>query len=135
MMRDEEHLKLLSIFHYVVGGLAGLVSLFPVIHLVVGLFFVFAPGKLEGQGGPPPTAFGWLFVMMAAAFIVAGFVIAGLMVMTGRFLAKRRHYLFCLVIAGVECLFMPFGTALGIFTIIVLVRDSVKQLFLTNGRA
>jgi hypothetical protein len=31
--------------------------------------------------------------------------------------------------AGVECLFMPVGTVLGVFTIIVLVRDSVKELF------
>ncbi len=30
---------------------------------------------------------------------------------------------------GVECLFMPVGTVLGVFTIIVLVRDSVKELF------
>jgi hypothetical protein len=28
MTRDEEHLRLLSIFHYVVGGLAGLFALF-----------------------------------------------------------------------------------------------------------
>jgi hypothetical protein len=31
--------------------------------------------------------------------------------------------------AGVACLFMPFGTVLGIFTIIVLVRPQVKALF------
>jgi hypothetical protein len=33
--------------------------------------------------------------------------------------------------AAVECLFMPFGTVLGIFTIVVLNRDSVKPLFAT----
>jgi len=31
--------------------------------------------------------------------------------------------------ACIECLFMPFGTVLGVFTILVLVRESVKQLF------
>ncbi len=31
--------------------------------------------------------------------------------------------------AGVACMFMPFGTVLGVFTIIVLLRDSVKELF------
>ena len=30
---------------------------------------------------------------------------------------------------GVECLFMPFGTVLGVFTIVVLCREPVKQLF------
>jgi hypothetical protein len=33
------------------------------------------------------------------------------------------------VMAGVECIFAPFGTVLGVFTIIVLMRESVKQLF------
>ena len=31
--------------------------------------------------------------------------------------------------AGIECIFMPVGTVLGVFTIIVLVRNSVKALF------
>jgi hypothetical protein len=31
--------------------------------------------------------------------------------------------------AGVACMFMPFGTVLGVFTIVVLLRDSVKELF------
>jgi hypothetical protein len=35
----------------------------------------------------------------------------------------------CLVMRGVECLFMPFGTVLGIFTIILLIQEPVKQLF------
>jgi hypothetical protein len=32
--------------------------------------------------------------------------------------------------ACIECLFLPFGTILGIFTIIVLSRESVKTFFL-----
>jgi hypothetical protein len=35
--------------------------------------------------------------------------------------------------AGVMCIFMPFGTVLGVFTLIVLLRPSVKPLF--EGRA
>ena len=34
-----------------------------------------------------------------------------------------------MVVAGVACTFAPLGTALGVFTIIVLMRDSVKELF------
>jgi hypothetical protein len=36
---------------------------------------------------------------------------------------------FCLVVAGVSCLFMPFGTILGVLSLIVLNRPSVKLLF------
>jgi hypothetical protein len=59
MNQDEEHLKLLSTFHYVLGGVTALFSLFPVIHLVVGLFFILAPEKMSSHGEPPPA-----FVLM-----------------------------------------------------------------------
>ncbi len=126
---DEDHLRLLSIFHYVVAGLAGLFSLFPIFHLILGLVFIFAPEIFGDKGQPPPAFIGWFFVIFAAIFITTGWVFAGFVFATGRFLAKRRHYMFCLVMAAVECLFMPFGTVLGVFTIIILMRESVKPLF------
>jgi hypothetical protein len=132
MTQDEDHLRLLVIFHYVVAGLAGLFALFPVVHLVLGLVCILAPEKFQGQGGPPPAFIGWMFVVFAAVFITIGWVFAAFVFTTGRFLAKRRHYLFCLVMGGVECIFMPFGTVLGVFTIVVLMRESVKQLFTAN---
>jgi membrane protein YqaA with SNARE-associated domain len=46
-------------------------------------------------------------------------------------LSRRRCYWFAFVVACIECIFIPFGTILGIFTIIVLSRESVKALFLT----
>ncbi len=129
MKQDEDHLKLLSIFHYVVAGLAGLFALFPIFHLVFGLFFIFGAGKFEGKGEPPPAFIGWMFVVFAAVLITVGSVFAACVFAAGRFLAKRRHYMFCLVMAAVECIFMPFGTVLGVFTIIVLMREPVKELF------
>jgi hypothetical protein len=52
--------------------------------------------------------------------------------MTGRFLAHRKYYMFCIVMAAVECLFMPFGTVLAVFTLVVLLRESVKRMFEAN---
>ena len=37
--------------------------------------------------------------------------------------------MYCMVIASLECLFMPFGTVLGIFTLILLNKDSVIEIF------
>jgi len=127
--KDEEHLRLLSIFHYIVGGLAGLFALFPVIHLVIGLVFILAPEVVESNGEAPPALVGWFFVIFAGLFIITSWVFAAFVITAGRFLARRRHRLFCLVIAGIECAFIPFGTVLGVFTIIVLMRESVKELF------
>lgn len=130
--QDEEHLKLLSIFHYVLAGVTGLCALFPLIHLAMGLFLIFAGDDMSKSGDAPPAFVGWLFVGIAVVLIVAGLSLAALMLMTGRKIAQRKGYTFCQVMAGMECLFMPFGTILGVFTLIVLSRDSVKRLFATS---
>jgi hypothetical protein len=126
---DNEHLKLLSTFHYVVGGMEALFACFPIFHLLLGLFFILAPEKF-GQGSQQPPAFiGWFFVAFASVFILLGWTLSVLILLAGRFIARRKHYMFCFVMACVQCLFMPFGTVLGVFTILVLNRQSVKELF------
>jgi hypothetical protein len=133
MEQDEEHLRLLSIFHYVVGGLAGLFAMFPIIHLVFGLMFILKPEAFASKGGePPPALFGWFFVILAGMFIITGWALATFIIITGRFIARRRHRLFCIIVAAAECMFMPFGTILGVFTIVVLMQESVKELFLAS---
>ena len=67
--------------------------------------------------------------------IVSGWTMAACVLAAGRMLARRRRYLFCLVMAGIECLMMPLGTILGVFTIIVLSRESVKAAFEANVTA
>jgi hypothetical protein len=39
---------------------------------------------------------------------------------------------FCIVAACIACLQQPFGTILGVFSIIVLMRPSVKTAFQRN---
>ena len=126
---DTDHLRLLAIFHYIVSGLAAFFACFPFIHLVVGLFMVLAPQKFGPTNQQPPAFVGWLFVLIASFFILAGWTFAVLVLIAGRSIAHRKRYLFCFVVACVECIFMPFGTVLGAFTILVLNRSSVKELF------
>jgi hypothetical protein len=126
--RDDEHLKLLEVFHYVVAGIVGLFSLFPVIHLVVGISLL--SGKLDEPGkAPPPEFIGWAFVAFASAAILLGLTLAACLAAAGRCLRARRRYRFCLVMAALSCMFMPLGTVLGVFTILVLMRDGVKARF------
>jgi hypothetical protein len=124
---DQDHLRLLGIFHYIVGGLAALFSLFPLIHVAIGWFLTHAPPPSHGE--PPPAFIGWLFMAFGGAFFLIGETLAACIIAAGRCLQHRKHYGFVFGIACVECLFMPFGTVLGVFTIIVLSRPSVKQLF------
>ena len=44
-------------------------------------------------------------------------------------LQQRRRPTLCLVVAGLECMMFPFGSVLGVFTIIILLRPCVRQLF------
>lgn len=127
---DTQQLRLLSILHYVLGGMTALFACFPLIHVIMGIVIV------SGQwGGRPPadpvpaTMFGWLFIAMGSFLILCGWTLAIFILFAAYKLARRRSWLFCIVIASVECLFMPLGTILGVFSIITLTRDSVKQLF------
>lgn len=129
MNQDQEHLRLLSLFHYVCAGLTVLFSCIPIFHLVLGLIIAMRPHLMNSGKNPPPVWFGWIFVAFALVIILSGWTLAGFMAWAGRCLGQRRNHTFCLVVAGVSCLFMPFGTVLGVFTIIVLSRPSVRALF------
>jgi hypothetical protein len=129
--RDREHLKLLSIFHFIVSGLS-----------LLGIGFVFAHysfmhlmfsnpdmWKNHGNGVPPPKAFLNAFIWMYVFFVVV-FVIASVVnLLSGIFLLQRRNRTFSIIVAGLDCLQIPLGTALGVFTIIVLSRESVRELY------
>lgn len=126
---DLHYLKLLSIFHYILGGLAALFTFFPVIYVVLGILAVCVPETLESQGEAVPLVVGWVFIIIGTVFVVLGLAFAFCVILAGRYLARQVHYMFCMVIGALECLFMPFGTVLGIFTIVVLAKPSVKKRF------
>ena len=130
MDRDTEQLNQLAIFHYVVGGLAVLFSFFPLFYSVIGGFLLYAAAhpSLNNQE-PPPAFLGWIFIVLGAVFFLAGVTMAICILIAGRCLSRRRGYSFALVIACIECLFVPFGTILGVFTIVALSRESAKALF------
>jgi hypothetical protein len=125
MTEDERNLDLLAIFHYIVGGVTALFACIPLIHVAIGLFFVFGDFSQEA----PPPFLGWIFVLVGGIVIALGLAASILIIISGRKLKRRRSRVFCLVVAGLECLIMPYGTILGVFTIVTLTKDSVKRLF------
>jgi hypothetical protein len=129
MSENEEHLRLLSIFHYVVAALAALFALFPLIHLVIGIAIL--SGRFPGSpgGGDDLRWLGGFFVAFAGVWIAMGLSFAACVLVAGRSLAKRKRYTFCLVMAGFECMFVPFGTVLGVFSLLLLTKEDVKALF------
>ncbi len=135
MDTDNNHLNILSIFHYVFAGITGISACFPIFHLIMGLSMLFGNFYPEEVGAEIPfpfEMFGLMFTLIPAAIIIIGWVFAIAIAISGYFLSKRRNYLYCLTVAGISCVFMPFGTILGVFTIVVLMKDDVKDLFNDN---
>jgi len=123
---DENHLNLLSIFYYVFGGLGLLGGLGLVVHYLV-MHAVMDGTLSNGQNTPAPPP--ELFMIMQAMYVGLGsFLVLGiaLNVLAAVFLRQRRHRVFSMVVAGLNCLQIPLGTVLGVFTFVVLMRESVR---------
>jgi hypothetical protein len=131
MNQDTEHLQLLSIFHYVVAGLAALLSFFPLFYSAIGGFLLYAAQHPGANNQEPPVFLGLIFIAVGAVFFIAGLTMAICILVAGGCLSRRKGYSFALVMACIECLFVPFGTILGVFTILALSRGPVKALFST----
>jgi hypothetical protein len=129
MDNDEQQIQLLSIFHYIVGGLTAFFACFPFLHVAVGIAML--SGALDGDGSSeaPPAIFAWMFILLPGLFILIGWSVATCMIIAGYKLAHYRCRTFCTVVAGLECMLMPFGTVLGVLTIVVLMRESVIKRF------
>jgi hypothetical protein len=127
---DADHLNLLAIFHFVGAGLAVLGILFLLLHYTVMHSVFTNPDfwKNQKQPAPPAQLFAvlkWFYLAGAAWFVSSGV----LNLISGLCLRARKGRTFSLVVAGINCLHLPLGTVLGVFTIVVLSRESVRELY------
>lgn len=132
MTQDEQQLDLLSIFHFVMAGLTALFSCIFLIHVAIGIAML--TGALDGKGDEAPRFLGWIFIVLPGLMILAGWTLAGFMVAAGLRLKRRTSRIFCLAVAAVECILLPFGTVLGVFTIVLLSKEPVQALFAAGRR-
>jgi hypothetical protein len=130
-VQDREHLRLLSIGHYVYAGITAVFSLIPLFHVGFGLLMALSPafGVAPSGGGPPPQVFGLFFIVIGGAIILVGETFAVLNFLAGRFVKQRRSRVFILVVDAFNCLNVPLGTLLGVFTFVVMSRPSVRAQF------
>ena len=169
--QDEAHLKLISVLHYVMGGLYLLGIGFLVIHFMIMSMVIrhsetrshastelstavveITPsfettGEAVSPGTAPTTVsvprrsrpFPREIIPVLIAFYVFGgvFLIALCIcnIISGLQIRKRKGRIFSFVVAGVNCMQFPLGTALGVFTFIVLSRPSVKTSYSANLQA
>jgi len=126
--RDMDHIMLLAIFHFIIAALEVLAILLLVGHYFI-MHAVFTDPQFLNHQTPPPA---FLMKIFKCLYVVGGiwFAFSSILnLISGCCLSARKGRTFSLVVAGFNCLHFPFGTVLAIFTFIVLLRDSVRDLY------
>jgi len=128
---DEEHLRLLTIGHYITGGLCIAFASIFIFHLVFLSAMAVHPEWFSAPGRPagPPDGAMRIFAVVIGVFILAGWTFGGLTLYVGRCIKRRERRTLTVVVACLNTLFIPIGTVLGVFTLIVVTRPSVKKLY------
>jgi hypothetical protein len=129
---DDEHLKLLSIGYYVSAGITAAFSLFGLLYSIIGMFILIAShssSSLGRPGEPPPAFIGAMFMVFGLAMFAFTILAAILKFLAASRIKRRKSRVFCMLVAGISCIEIPYGTLLGVFTFMVLGRNSVRVLF------
>jgi hypothetical protein len=134
--RRAEHLRVLSILNYVYAGLCLLGSCGGIFYLVMGGMFA---RLVERQGNNPHSAEAAEAVggmMVAFGFLMTCFAVLGavLSFLSARWMGQHRNRTFSLITAGLQCLAIPLGTILGIFTFVVLSTPEAEELYAAAER-
>jgi hypothetical protein len=127
---DDEHLRLLAIGH---GIAAAFNVVFALFIFGYATFFSMILRSFPSSGGvdsfpdgfEPLALIGVLSTFGGLAFIVGGIGES----MTARYLTQRTNHTFCVIVSALDCLSVPFGTLLGIATLITLERPGVRAQF------
>lgn len=133
---DASHLNSLSVCHFVWGALIALFACLGLIYVAMGVAVLSGrmPGIVPATSPAAPNPmddrfFGIMFTCMGVGMTTLGWLFAGCTIASGVFLRRRRRRVFSIVIAAINCASFPFGTVLGVFTLMVLMRDSVRSLY------
>ena len=107
-----------STLHSVLGVLGVLVSL-----LLAGGAWV---GHIRGNE-PPDVRL--VIGVITGLGVVGSLVLSAGLIATGRAIRRRRHHGLCVVVSVLLCPCFPFGTAVGAYSLYVLLDREVKGSF------
>jgi hypothetical protein len=129
-----ESLRLLVVAHYLLAGVTLLLA--PAgIYLAIAGWDLLHPARGEawtprpGQEIFDPLRWGAVFFVGGGVLASLSLLHAGLIAYVGRCLARRRRRRFCLAFSIFDLTYIPLGTALGIFALVLLLKPQIKQQF------
>jgi hypothetical protein len=129
MDTTQHDLKILSICYYIMAGICGTyVLFFGAYAAFFGAVIASIPMR-NAAGTGIPEFVPRLVAVIGAAMLGIGLVYVAVMLGAAWSMPKRRNYPLVITAAVLNCVQIPFGTALGVFTFMVLGRQGVKESF------
>ena len=115
----DKKLNRLSTFYFVLAALCIPVS------FVAPVIMIRAASGVEPQGKA-------IMLLAAGGGLFGSLLLTGCIALVGHAIRKRRWWNFCYVVSILMCPSFPLGTALGIFSLIVLNKPEAKEMFAPN---
>jgi hypothetical protein len=123
---DDEHLRLLRIGYFISAGQTAIFIPFGLFYAGMGLLVSHLP---TGAGAAAPPFMPWVFGIFGSVFAGIATIATAMKLITAIRLKERRSRVLCMITAGLSCFEIPYGTALGLMTFVVLGRPSVRYQF------
>ena len=151
-----ERLKLLSLGYYISGGIGAVLVSFLLFHLIFLTVLGSLPqsiwdsssrshpaqtqsASIAGQpktdskpaieNNGPPVAIFRILAAVIGVVIITGWTLGGMTIYAGRCISKRKHRTFVLIMAGINCIWIPYGTLLGVATFLTLPTPEALEEF------
>lgn len=126
-----KHLRTLEILHYVYGAFVCVTGL--ALVFVIGAGMLMQSDWMAGNSQEElPNWLGGFISTLGTVILVVVELVGLLNIYSGWSIGRRRNRTFSMVVSAVDCLSIPFGLLLGVFTLIGLSEESVKQEYEGN---
>jgi hypothetical protein len=122
---DQAELRLLSRLHYALAILTALASLLAIPFICAGRVALeeLSSGALDHE------LVALVLLMGGISWAVLCVLHAGVLVYFGRLIRSCRRWWLVMIFSALHTINIPLGTALSIYTLMVLSRESVKRRF------
>ena len=123
---DDEHLRLLRLGYYISAAHTAMYIFVGLFNAGMGIFIGHLP---LGTGVTSLPSMPLLFGLLGSVIMGLAGIGAVLQLVTAMRLKERRGRVLCLITASLTVMEIPYGTALGLMTLSVLARPSVRRQF------
>jgi hypothetical protein len=134
---DDEHLRLLSLGYIISAAMTAIGTLFALLYVFAGFVVMGVLSRhpnLAGSSGQMSPAFiGWIITGIGLGIFLVTLALAAAKFRAGICIKRRKSRTFCMVMAGISCLGVPYGTILGVMTFMVFGRPSVIRQFQSHA--